>query len=154
VTPGFYALRDARTPVLVSVLAIASNLVLNVSLVQVLGYLGLALGTALAALVNATVLMALLHRRLGGLDERRLAIAFLKMTLASVVMGLAAWSVEQALWTIVPGTGVLPRGIRVFSAIAVALVVLAGAARMLRIYEFEEAFRRVLQRLTRPRAAR
>jgi hypothetical protein len=29
--------------------------------------------------------------------------------------------------------------------------VLAGAARVLRIYEFEEAVRRITQRLTRPR---
>jgi putative peptidoglycan lipid II flippase len=152
-TPAFYALRDARTPVLVSVLAIVSNLILNVSLVQVLGYLGLALGTALAALVNAGVLLAVLRRRLGGLDERRLAIAFAKITLASAVMGLAAWGVEHALGTILPGTRWVPRGIRVVSAIGVALVVLAGAARILRIYEFEEAFRRVLQRLTRSRPA-
>jgi putative peptidoglycan lipid II flippase len=151
VTPSFYALRDARTPVLASVLAIATNLVLNVSLVQILGYLGLALGTALAALVNAGVLLMLLRRRLGGLDERRLALAFGKITLASAVMGLAAWSVERALWTIVPGTWWLSRGIRVFSAIVVAVVVLAGAARALRIREFEEAFRRVLRRLKRPR---
>jgi putative peptidoglycan lipid II flippase len=151
ITPSFYALRDAKTPVLVSVLAIVTNLALNVSLVQMLGYLGLALGTALAALVNAGVLMVLLRRRLGGLDERRLAVAFLKITLASLVMGVAAWSVEQALWTIVPGTRLVARGIRVVSAILVALVVLAGAARVLRIYEFEEAVRRITQRLTRPR---
>jgi putative peptidoglycan lipid II flippase len=150
-TPSFYALRDARTPVMVSMLAILTNVVLNVWLVQILGYLGLALGTALAALVNAGVLLALLHRRLGGLDERRLALAFAKIALASIVMGLAAWSVERALWAIVPGTHWVPRGIRVFSAIAVALVVLAGAARALRIREFEEAFSRVLQRLKRPR---
>jgi putative peptidoglycan lipid II flippase len=151
VTPGFYALRDARTPVLVSALAIVTNLVLNVSLVQALGYLGLALGTGLAALINAAVLLALLRRRLGGLDERRLALALGKIALASAVMGVAAWSVEHALWAIVPGTHWIPRGIRVFSAIAVALVVLAAAARALRIQEFEEAFRRIFQRLTRPR---
>ena len=102
-TPAFYALRDAETPVLVSVLAIVSNLVLNVSLMQMLGYLGLALGTALAALVNAGVLLALLSRRLGGLDERRLATAFAKITLASTVMGLAAWGVDARSGRSFPG---------------------------------------------------
>ncbi|MGH9313907.1 MAG: murein biosynthesis integral membrane protein MurJ [Vicinamibacterales bacterium] len=148
-TPSFYALRDARTPVLVSMLAVGTNLVLNLTLVQILGYLGLALGTALAALVNAGVLLVLLRRRLEGLDEQRLAVAFGKIALASAVMGLAAWGVERAMWTFVPGTGWMPRGVRVFSAIAVALVVLAGAARALRIREFEDASRRVLQRLKR-----
>jgi putative peptidoglycan lipid II flippase len=148
-TPGFYALRDARTPVLVSLLAIATNVVLNVWLVQILGYLGLALGTALAAIVNAVVLLVLLRRRIGGLDERRLVVAFGKIALASIVMGIAAWSVERALWTVAPGVWWFPRAIRVGSAIGVALVVLAGAARILRIREFEEAFRKVLLRVKR-----
>jgi putative peptidoglycan lipid II flippase len=150
-TPSFYALRDARTPVLVSILAVATNLVLNITLVRILGYLGLALGTALAALVNAGVLLVLLRRRLGGLDEGRIAVAFGKIAIASAVMGFAAWSVERALATALPSDWWVLRAIRVFSAIAVSLVVLAGAARALRIREFDDAARRVLQRLKRSR---
>jgi putative peptidoglycan lipid II flippase len=150
-TPSFYALRDARTPVLVSILAVGTNLVLNITLVQVFGYLGLALGTALAALVNAAVLLVMLRRRLGGLDERRIAVALAKIVVASAVMGFAAWSVEDALATALPGSWWVLRAIRVFSAIGVSLVVLAGAARALRIREFDEASRRVLQRLRRSR---
>ena len=52
-SPTFYSLRDSRTPVIVSVLTVAINLVLNITLVRVLGYRGLALGTALAAIFNA-----------------------------------------------------------------------------------------------------
>jgi len=148
-TPSFYALREARTPVVVSLLAIGTNVGLSLVLVRTLGYLGLALGTALAALVNASVLLALLRRRLGGLDGRRIVVALVKITLASVVMAAAAWGVERALWSVAPGVGVLARAIRVFSAIGVALLVLAAAARLLRIQEFEDASRRVLARLKR-----
>jgi putative peptidoglycan lipid II flippase len=148
-TPTFYALREARTPVIVSMLAIGTNVVLSLLLVRALGYLGLALGTALAAIVNASVLLALLRRRLGGLDEGRIAVALVKITLASLVMGAAAWGVERAMWSVAPGFGVLARAIRVFSAIGVALLVLAAAARLLRIQEFEDASRRVLARLKR-----
>jgi putative peptidoglycan lipid II flippase len=148
-TPTFYALREARTPVLVSLLAIGTNVVLSLVLVRALGYLGLALGTALAALVNASVLLVLLRRRLGGLDGGRIAVALVKITLASIVMAAAAWGVERALWSAAPGFGVLARAIRVFSAIGVALLVLAAAARLLRIQEFEDALHRVLARLKR-----
>jgi putative peptidoglycan lipid II flippase len=148
-TPTFYALREARTPVIVSMLAIGTNVVLSLLLVRALGYLGLALGTALAAIVNASVLLALLRRRLGGLDEGRIAVALVKITLASLVMGAAAWGVERAMWSVAPGFGVLARAIRVFSAIGVALLVLAAAARLLRIQEFEDASRRVFARLKR-----
>src|SRR5688572_22215559 len=59
-SPSFYALRDARTPVTVSVISIATNLALNVWLFKLMGFRGLALGTALAATVNAGLLLALL----------------------------------------------------------------------------------------------
>ena len=78
-SPTFYSLRDSRTPVIVSALSVAVNLSLNLALIRVLGYSGLALGTALAAIFNAGVLLWLLHRRLGGLDGRPVAIAALKI---------------------------------------------------------------------------
>ena len=52
-SPTFYSLRESRTPVVVSVLTVAINLVLNITLVRVLGYRGLALGTAVASIFNA-----------------------------------------------------------------------------------------------------
>ena len=54
-SPTFYALGDSRTPVQISIASVAVNAVLNVVLVRVLGYRGLALGTSIAALVNAAV---------------------------------------------------------------------------------------------------
>ena len=51
--PSFYSLQDARTPVLVSLVTITANVVLNVSFHRVMGYRGLALGTGIAATVNA-----------------------------------------------------------------------------------------------------
>jgi putative peptidoglycan lipid II flippase len=146
VTPSFYAFRDARTPVMVSMAVVLLNLGLNLALVRVLGYRGLALGTALAALANAAILLWLMRARLGGIDGRRLATALGKISIASLAMGLAAWGAERWLQQIVPGTHWAPRGIRVGAAIAVALIVLAAGARLLRIQEFEDARRRVASR--------
>src|SRR6185503_9352434 len=69
-SPTFYALRDSRTPVVISMASVTLNLVLNLALVRVMGYRGLALGTAIAAMFNALALLALLGRRIGGLDGR------------------------------------------------------------------------------------
>ena len=52
-SPTFYSMRDARTPVIVSVLSVGVNLGLNLILVHVLGFRGLALGTAIASVFNA-----------------------------------------------------------------------------------------------------
>ena len=53
VSPAFYALRRSRIPVVASITSVVVNVALNVVLVRVMGYAGLALGTSLAAIVNA-----------------------------------------------------------------------------------------------------
>jgi putative peptidoglycan lipid II flippase len=75
-SPTFYSLRDARTPVIVSVISVAANLGLNLALVRIMGYRGLALGTAIAAMINAGLLLWLLGRRLDGIEGRRILVAF------------------------------------------------------------------------------
>jgi putative peptidoglycan lipid II flippase len=145
--PTFYALKNSRTPVIVSALTVGLNIVLNVTLARALGYRGLALGTALAALFNAMVLLWLLSRRLDGIDGGRVAVAFSKIAVASVVMAVAAWGGERLLQEAWPGTSSLWRLARLTTVIAGALGVLAGAARLLRIHEFNEAARTVSARL-------
>src|SRR4029079_17811114 len=89
-SPSFYSLRDSRTPVTVSVISVLVNLAINLMLVRVMGYRGLALGTALAAMFNAGTLLWLLRNRLGGLEGRRVTVAFVKIACASIAMGVAA----------------------------------------------------------------
>ena len=148
-SPTFYSLGDARTPVTVSVISIAANLAINLVLVQVLGYRGLALGTAIAALINAVALLWLLRGRIGGIDGRRVAVSMIKIAVASAVMGAAAHYTASWLTSLTPGGGELAKALRVFGAIGVALAVLAASARVLRIQEFTDATARVLQRFTR-----
>jgi putative peptidoglycan lipid II flippase len=148
-SPTFYSMGNSRTPVTVSVLSVLVNLALNLWLVQVLGYRGLALGTAIAAGFNALTLLWLLRRRLGGLDGRSVATATLKITIASALMGAAAYFCFLWLEGAVPGTGEVARALRVFIPIAVALLVLAASARLLRIEEFDAATARVAGRFRR-----
>jgi putative peptidoglycan lipid II flippase len=148
-SPTFYSLGNSRTPVVVSVSSVALNLLLNIVLVRVMGFAGLALGTAIAALFNAAVLVYLLRRRLGGIDGRRLAIATTKIAVAAAAMGLAAHFTSAWLEVQLPGSGEIVRIVRVLASIAVALVVLAAAAQLLRIEEFRDASARVLNRFRR-----
>ncbi len=150
-SPSFYSLRDSRTPVTVSVISVLVNLGLNVALVRWMGFRGLALGTALAAIFNAGALLWLLRARIGGLEGGRVAIALAKILVASIAMGLAANAGIGWLTVVLPGSTTAVKGIRVALAIAGAVVVLVAAARALRIAEFDDAFGRVLRRL-RPAA--
>jgi putative peptidoglycan lipid II flippase len=147
-SPSFYSLRDSRTPVTVSVVSVLVNLGINLALVRVMGFRGLALGTSIAAMFNAGVLLWLLRRRLGGLEGRRLAIALLKILVASAAMGVAAYGAAAWLGSAWPGASTLARLVQVFGAIGAALAVLAASARLLRIREFEDAVGRVVKRIT------
>jgi putative peptidoglycan lipid II flippase len=146
--PTFYALKESRTPVIVSALTVGLNILLNVTLAHVMGYRGLALGTAIAALFNASALLWLLSWRLDGIDGNRVAVTFGKIAIASALMAVAAWAGERVLHAAWPGSGTLWRLARLMTVIAFALGVLAAAARMLRIHEFNEAMRQVFARLS------
>jgi putative peptidoglycan lipid II flippase len=146
-SPTFYSLRDSRTPAIVSIASVAVNLVLNLVLVRVLGFRGLALGTAVAALFNAGVLLWLLRRRLHGLDGRTLSGALARIAAASAVMAIVAVGASRWLDDAVPGTGELVKIIRVSAAIGAAILALALAARLLRIREFNDATSQILRRI-------
>ena len=146
-SPTFYSLRDSRTPVIVSVASVAVNLVLNLWLVNVMGFRGLALGTAVAALFNAVILIWLLRGRIDGLDGRPLVIPLVKIAIASGLMAVVARFTSARLADAFPGDGELLKALRVGSAIAAAVITLAISARLLRIAEFNDATRRILQRI-------
>jgi putative peptidoglycan lipid II flippase len=145
-SPTFYAMRDSRTPVMVSVLSITTNIILNLTLVRVLSYRGLALGTSLAALVNAGALFWILRDRLHGIEGRRVSVALVKILAASVVMAMVAWGIEHELSIVWAGHNALHRVVRVGVAVSGGLGTLLIMAKLLRLEEFERAFGRVLGR--------
>lgn len=146
-SPSFYSLKDARTPVIISVVTVLSNAILSYALYTVMGLRGLPLGTAIAATINAGLLFWLLSRRIGGLDSGHIARVFLKIAAASAVMGLASYFTEAQLHTWFPAATLLPQLIRVTGGIAAGLGVLMVAAHFLHIEEFRQATDRVLKKV-------
>jgi putative peptidoglycan lipid II flippase len=150
--PSFYSLKDARTPVIVGVVSVLTNLVLNIALNSVLGFRGLALGTAIAANVNAILLLVLLSRKIGGIDGARVWRSLVKISIASAVMGVAAYYTDAGLHAVLPGSlmgsALLSRLVRVLGAIGAGIGTLALAAWALHIEEFRQAMRRLVGRFT------
>ncbi len=87
--PAFYALGDARTPMLVSLASIAINYLTAFTMIRVakLGPAGLATSTSVVALFGFFVLFGILRRRIGGVHGRELAAGIAKVGVASAVMG-------------------------------------------------------------------
>jgi putative peptidoglycan lipid II flippase len=148
VSPAFYALDRSRIPVAASIGSVVVNVVLNVALVRVMGYLGLALGTSVTALVNAAIQFWLLRRELHGLEGRAIARSLVTVTTASLAMSAAAWGAHGSLELLLPGAGLAAQVGRLALTIGLALVALAAAAAVLRIPELTRA-RHVLTRRLR-----
>ena len=65
-----------------------------------LGAAGLALATALAAMVNGGILIAVLNRRLGGVEWGSVGRSLLRVLAASVPLGVVcAWVAAAQIWT-------------------------------------------------------
>jgi len=145
-SPVFYALRQSRVPVVLSTISIALNLMLSVVLVRAMGVRGLALATALAAIVNGGLSILLLRRQLGRVDGGHLAFTLVKILIASAVMAVAVVTTVRGMTAWMPATSTVVQALRLFTAIAAGLLALAASARLLRISEFDALIEDVRRR--------
>jgi putative peptidoglycan lipid II flippase len=89
--PGFYARQDTRTPVRIGIIAMVSNMVINVILIFPLAHAGLALATSLSAFLNAGLLFHHL-RRAGHYRPSQGWQRFLtQICVANLIMGVVLW---------------------------------------------------------------
>jgi putative peptidoglycan lipid II flippase len=150
VAPAFYALDKPRVPLYGSLSAVAANLILNVSMFPVLSYLGLALGTALAATINFAFLV-FWFRRLVGFPLAPLVAHLCRVLLAAVPCGAAAWAVTVGLEGAL-GLSLPAQVLAVAVGIGAGGAVYVGACRLLRVDEIDELFGVVRRRLGRGKA--
>jgi putative peptidoglycan lipid II flippase len=149
-SPAFYALNDARTPMLISLGSIAVNYVLNSLLVGPFGHVGLAFSTSAVALVNFAMLVLFMRRRLGGMDGRRVGLNVLRICAAALPMAAAAWFTSE-LTAALPLHDLALRLVQVIAAIAAAVIAFYLSCRLLRIEELTEAVNAIAGRFFRAR---
>jgi putative peptidoglycan lipid II flippase len=137
-SPAFYALNDARTPMLISLGSIAVNYLMNSMLVARFGHVGLACSTSAVALVNFFLLALFMRQRLGRLDGRRLGSTVLRISAATLPMALTAWAISAAV-AMLPLKGFLLHLLQVSAAIGGAALVFYFACRLLSVEELAEA---------------
>jgi len=135
-SPVFYALGSSRTPALVSMTAVVINIAASLVLIGWLAFLGLALATSMAAIAGGALSVALLGRRLGGLDVRALVLFGLKVTAATAIM---AGVVAGAAAAIRVPQGVALEALRLLAVIGIGLFTLSVVSRRLRIAQYSES---------------
>ena len=146
-TPCFYALGLPRTPLRISLIGIAVNLVLNTLNATVFGFghVGLALTTSAVALVNFLQLMSALSRQVdvGGL--RQWALFLVRCAAAATLCGFVAFEVNHLVELATPSY--LLRALGLAVAIGASVPVYFGVAQVLRLQESADAWAMIRRRI-------
>lgn len=151
VTDGFYAYKDIRAPVIVSICAVVLNICLNYLFIY-RGFFfdprAVVFSTVLTVTLNCSVLLLLLRRKVGGLGLRSVAPLTLKILISSAVMGCICWLTNGVIEGDLIGTeGIVPRVIGVFVPIGFSLLTLAAMYKFLKVSEFDDILNIFKQRL-------
>lgn len=114
--PGYYARQDTKTPVRFGIIAMVANMVFNAMLIFPLGYVGLALATAMSGILNASLLAWGLSRRDIYQPSRQTWLFSAKVALASAGMAALLWWLSPSL-TVWAEWGLLNSSLHLFGYI-------------------------------------
>jgi len=92
-----YADKDAKTPMRFAAIGVVANIILAIILMQPLGYIGLALATALAAFINVGLLWRRIRQQQGGIMNSDSIKRMLRAALACIPMLASLYAIDQ-LW--------------------------------------------------------
>ncbi len=150
-TPSFFALRDTRIPMIASLLSILINYVVASLTIDYfgMGHRGLALSISVVSIVNFLILLFFMRRKLGQIQERDLLATFVKVLIASLVMGAMSWITSDKIENHL-GTGSFSvLLIDVAVSIAVGIAVFYLIARLLRVDELNQMTAALRKRIKR-----
>lgn len=139
-TRAFYSLKDTRTPLIAGAIQVGVDIVLNFVLSYFFGLSGLAASTTIGAIAGSLLLMTLLRKKIGPLGLSRMGKSLAKILLATLVMGLASWSVYHFL-------PLASDNLRFFLALLVAILTYLVVVIALRIPEAQHLALRAIERL-------
>ncbi len=146
----FYSMQDTRTPAFISVAVVLTNIASALTVYALFPtdkiIVGIAGGFALAQTAGALVGWAILRRRLGGMDGRRVAVTYLKLAVALWPLIGFAYAVHAIVeaWL---GTGTLPGLVSLAVGSAGGGVLYLLFAKLLRVGEVQAMLSTITRRL-------
>ena len=146
---AYYASKDTRTPLALTLISIGTNILLSVLLAPLYGINGLALANSIATLAEAALFMILLAPR-ARLRVVGIGTSSLKVIAASLAMGIAMFAFIRAT-NITVDLQQTKLGLLLQTAVAVGvgLIAYVGAATLFRVSELAEITAVVRARIAR-----
>lgn len=161
-SPAFYALNDAKTPMIIAIASIAVNYLGSYTLLEWLshygvtpetpygyGHVGVALATSTVALVNFFALALMLRKRIKRLNGRHIIYSFLKIAVASAVLSAVCYASYHFLIDRFGTATFSLRLFEVFVPIALGGIAFVFAAKLLRVTELERVYVMLTRKLGR-----
>ena len=133
-TRAFYAQQDTKTPVIIGVIAMGSNVIFSITfskLFEQAGWIpvgGLALANSLATAFEAAALFVFMRRRLNGIEGRSIADGAWRVSLAALEMGVGLW-----LWIQV--TAEMDRWLVALGGVALGAVLYSAGVILIKVPE-------------------
>ena len=145
----FYALGDGETPFKISIANIFINVILDYFLVKAFATPGLVFATIGVNIISLVLMLAILNRRLNGLPLGEWGMAFLGLTLASVVAGSASRGVSLGITQWLGTNNLFLQLLELSLAVAVAAIVFGVIAWQLKLPEVDMLVSRVKQKFVK-----
>ncbi|MGI8812553.1 MAG: murein biosynthesis integral membrane protein MurJ [Pyrinomonadaceae bacterium] len=161
-SPAFYALNDAKTPMIIAIASIGVNLIGSYFLREWLshygvtpetphgyGHVGVALATSIVALVNFFALALLMRRRIKRLNGREIILSFSKIAAASVVLSAVAYASYHLILSRYGAGNISLKIVEAFLPIALGGIAFVLMAKLLRVTELEQALGTIRRKFAR-----
>jgi putative peptidoglycan lipid II flippase len=152
-SPAFYALDDAKVPMMIALASIVVNAVASYFFRNWLsgygvtpetpsgyGHVGVALATSTVALVNFFALAFFMRRKIGRLNGREIMSGFFRIAIAALVMSAVCYPVYRLLFNALGARGFLNQAVGALVPVAVGGLVFVIAAKLLGIKELDKLF--------------
>lgn len=136
---ALYSLSDTKTPMINSSIALGINIVLNLILIKVLGYAGLAISTSLASIITVLLLFRSLKKKTGYFGADKIIKTGIKSLLAAGVMSLGTIFVYNNLYKML-GIGTINEIIAVVASVLVGATIYGILIVLLKVEETKLVF--------------
>jgi putative peptidoglycan lipid II flippase len=152
-SPAFYALDDAKIPMIIALASIAVNAVASfffrgwLSEIGVTaetpsgdGHVGVALATSTVALVNFFALAFFMRRKIGRLNGREILSGFVRIAAAALIMAAVCYPIYRVLFSALGPRGFVNQAIGALVPVAIGGIVFVLAAKLLGVKELNKLF--------------
>jgi putative peptidoglycan lipid II flippase len=161
-SPAFYALDDAKTPMMIALGSIVVNALASWFFMNLFsnygvspeapggfGHVGVALATSSVALVNFFALALMMRKRISRLNGREIFSAFIRIAVASAVMSVVCYFSYIILARYLGIEGFIVKVIETFVPIALGGITFFVMAKLLKVGEIDKLYNAFARKLWR-----